>query len=73
VVFQGREAGTPAAVIQRINQDINVALGAPEVKERLTAVGVDVVGGSADTFGERLRRESTIYGAAMQASSVQPQ
>ena len=66
-------AGTPAAIVQRINQDINVALTAPEVKERLNSLGVDVVGGSADAFGERLRREFAVYGAAMKASGVQPQ
>jgi tripartite-type tricarboxylate transporter receptor subunit TctC len=66
-------AGTPAAIIGRINEAINVALTAPEVKERLNSVGVDVVGGSADAFGERLRREFTAYGAAMKASGVQPQ
>jgi tripartite-type tricarboxylate transporter receptor subunit TctC len=66
-------AGTPAPIVQRINEAINVALRAPEVKERLANVGVDVVGGSAEAFGERLRREFATYGAAMKASGVQPQ
>jgi tripartite-type tricarboxylate transporter receptor subunit TctC len=66
-------AGIPAAIVRRINQEINTALTAPDVKERLNAVGVDVVGGSADAFGERLRREFATYGHAMKASGVQPQ
>ncbi|WID95232.1 tripartite tricarboxylate transporter substrate-binding protein [Bosea vestrisii] len=39
-------AGTPAAVVTRINADINIALAAPEVRDALTRIGFQSAGGT---------------------------
>lgn len=45
-------AATPAAVVTRINADINTALAAPEVREALTRIGFQPAGGTvADAAG----------------------
>lgn len=40
-------AGTPAPVIQRLNTEINGILAAPDFKERLRGMGVQITGGTA--------------------------
>ena len=43
-------AGTPAAVVEKINADTNAVLKDPEVRKTLEAQGLTVVGGSAADF-----------------------
>jgi tripartite-type tricarboxylate transporter receptor subunit TctC len=50
-------AGTPPAVIERLNADIVRALKLPDVRERMQADGTMVVGSTPAQFGEMLRDE----------------
>jgi tripartite-type tricarboxylate transporter receptor subunit TctC len=43
-------AGTPEAVVQRINADANAVLQDPAVRQALEAQGLTIVGGSAADF-----------------------
>ena len=43
-------AGTPPAIINRINSSVEIILADPEFRERLTGLGFDVVGGSSASF-----------------------
>jgi tripartite-type tricarboxylate transporter receptor subunit TctC len=43
-------AGTPEAVIQKVNADANAVLQDPAVRQALDAQGLTVVGGSAADF-----------------------
>ena len=43
-------AGTPAAVVQKVNADVNAALADPAVKTALDNQGLTIVGGSAADF-----------------------
>jgi len=45
---------TPREVVQKNNALINEALRQPEVRERLTAIGFDVVGGGAGEHADCL-------------------
>ncbi|MCP4620176.1 MAG: tripartite tricarboxylate transporter substrate binding protein [Bradyrhizobium sp.] len=47
-------AGTPQAVIDRINKAANVALADPDVIKALTANGFEIVGGPPDTFAKAM-------------------
>ena len=58
-------AGTPVAVVSRLHAAFAAALQAPEMRERLTAMGVEPVGGSSEEFrsyllGERRKWASVI-------------
>ncbi len=53
--------GTPRAVIERLNTELNAALKAPEVAEHLTKLGFEVVGGTPQRFEELIRRELPLY------------
>ena len=43
-------AGTPPALIDRLNTEVNEALASPEVKERLAALGADAAPMTAADF-----------------------
>ena len=50
-------AGTPAPIVAQLNKAINQALQHPEVAEKLRSEGGDVLGGTAEQFGQLLRTE----------------
>ena len=49
--------GTPPAVINRLHQAIVKAVAIPEVKERVTGLGADLVGNTPDEFRAFLKNE----------------
>jgi tripartite-type tricarboxylate transporter receptor subunit TctC len=61
-------AKTPANVIERLNQDINKALAAPEVRKKLKDLNVDARGSTpketADLLASDIRRWSQVVEAA---------
>lgn len=50
--------GTPADITERMNREINVALKDPKVVERMTAVGSQPVGGTAEAFRRHIASEA---------------
>lgn len=54
-------AGMQAAVVARLHQEVQQALAAPDVRERLASAGGEVAPGSSAMFGEMLRREQQRY------------
>ena len=50
-------AGTPREIVQRLNTDVVRILTSAEVKERFAKMGVDVVAGTPEQFGQFLRGE----------------
>src|SRR6202163_832983 len=51
-------AGTPRAIVQRLNTEINAILKDPSVKSALNAQGFELVGGSPEDFASLIRSES---------------
>jgi tripartite-type tricarboxylate transporter receptor subunit TctC len=50
-------ASTPAAVVSRLHQAILKAISIPDVKERVSGLGADLVGNSPDEFRQFLKKE----------------
>ncbi len=63
-------AGTPAATIARLNTEINKVLADPELRGQLTSQGLEVVGGTAQQFGEFVRADTERWRAAVEASGA---
>lgn len=63
-------AGTPALVVQRLNQAINQALKQPDVAERLRSEGGDVLGGSPEQFSQLLQAEIPRWGKIVKSSGA---
>ena len=63
-------AGTPAAVIKRLNAEVNRALGMPDVSGRLAAEGGEVLGGSPERFASLLRADHAKWGRIVKESGA---
>lgn len=50
-------AGVPAAIVARVNAELNRALAAQAIKDALRAQGADAAGGSADEFARIIRAD----------------
>ena len=50
-------AGTPAPIVAQLNKTINAALQQPDVADKLRSEGGDVLGGTAEQFGQLLKSE----------------
>jgi tripartite-type tricarboxylate transporter receptor subunit TctC len=50
-------AGTPAAIVARLNKEIAAVLAVPEVRERIAATGDEPVGQSVADFAAALAAE----------------
>jgi tripartite-type tricarboxylate transporter receptor subunit TctC len=63
-------AATPAAVLARLNKDVNDALNLPDVKERLASLGVEAGGGTAADFARLIEADSLRYGTAIRRMGI---
>jgi tripartite-type tricarboxylate transporter receptor subunit TctC len=50
-------AGTPRAVIDRLNKDFNSILGTAEMRQKLTEQGAETMGGAPEAFAQHIRAE----------------
>jgi hypothetical protein len=51
-------AGTPRPIINKLAQAFNEAIRQPEVAQRLTAAGLEVIGSTPEEFDRRIRSEA---------------
>ncbi len=65
-------AGTPPAIVERLNREINLALSNPEVKRRLADQAVDTgsSGGTAASFHQFVSAEIARWGEVVRASGA---
>ena len=66
-------AGTPPKIVALLNQEINRAMIAPDVKEKLKAIGLTAVAESPEWFARTLRSDYEKYGKLIRAIGLQPQ
>jgi tripartite-type tricarboxylate transporter receptor subunit TctC len=64
-------AGTPAAIVERLNSEINRMLQLADSRERLAAMGAEIVGGSAKEFADHIQREIPKWARVVKAIGVQ--
>ena len=63
-------AGTPAAVVARLNSAIDQSLAKPEVRERLVGMGMVPVGGPPSAFKTFLEQDSVRWTALIKAADI---
>jgi len=66
-------AKTPAPVITRLNAEINKALSAPDLRDRLTQAAVVPVGGTPQQFAAAIRAEYDSNGRIVRAAGIKEQ
>ena len=65
-------AKTPAAVVDKLHAEVQKALAAPEVKERVTAVGGEVLPGSREQLAALLHAERVRYANLVRDAHITP-
>ena len=66
-------AGTPPAVVQKLNAMVNAALQLPEVKEQFAKLGITPNPMKPEEFGRFVRDEIVTYQKIVKQASIQPQ
>jgi tripartite-type tricarboxylate transporter receptor subunit TctC len=61
---------TPAAVVQRLNTELNAVLADPAVRERLAVLGIDPRPGSAEQFTDEIRRDLARYEVVVKGAGI---
>ncbi len=63
-------AGTPKEAIAKLHGDIVRALGLPDVRERLTALGFELIGSTPDELGARLKTDIARLGKVVREAGI---
>ena len=66
-------AKTPAAVIERLNKEVNVAIASPEVKQRLLDLGVNARAGTPEQLRDLLAAEIAKWRAVIERAKIEKQ
>ncbi|MEO6015971.1 MAG: tripartite tricarboxylate transporter substrate binding protein [Polaromonas sp.] len=63
-------AGTPPAIIDKLNSTLNAIFKTPEFRKKWEALGTPVVGGTAEQFGGLIKTETVRLGKVVRSSGV---
>ena len=63
-------AGTPAAVVQTLNEAFNKSVQSPAVRKRLEDAGLRVVGGPPERLREQIASESARWAKVVKANNI---
>jgi tripartite-type tricarboxylate transporter receptor subunit TctC len=66
-------AKTPRDVVRRLNEASVRALRSPELRERMTQIGFDVVAGTPEEFGDFMKAEVQRWKQVVQRGNIQPE
>src|SRR5260370_906770 len=66
----GVPKNTPAAVVDKLNKEINAALADPKMKARLADLGGIMLAGSPADFGKLIADETEKWGKVIRAASI---
>jgi tripartite-type tricarboxylate transporter receptor subunit TctC len=71
-VFNGliAPAGTPPAVVGRLNEAVNQVLAEPAFAQRLGEMGLALIGGPPEAFGKTIAEETAKWRKVIQASGI---
>ncbi len=63
-------AGTPTAVVQRLNSEILKALKSPEVLEKLAQQGAEALGSSPEEYGAYVKKELARWASVVKSTGI---
>jgi len=63
-------AGTPREIVLRTNAEVVRILREPDVRERLTSVGAEIVGSTPEEFGAMIRSEIDKLAKVVRAAKI---
>jgi tripartite-type tricarboxylate transporter receptor subunit TctC len=69
----GAPKGTPSAIVDTLNKEINAALTDPKMKSRFTAIGGEPLPDSPAEFGKLIAEETVKWAKVVKATGMKPQ
>ena len=66
----GGPTGTPAEIVNKLNNEINAALADPQLKARLADLGGTVIAGSPAEFGKLIAEETEKWAKVIRAANI---
>jgi tripartite-type tricarboxylate transporter receptor subunit TctC len=63
-------AGTPAPIVERLNQALREALASDEVKRRLATDGAEITVGSPEDYAAHIDRDEKRWSVVVKASGA---
>ncbi len=66
-------AGTPPEAVAALNKEINRIIATPETKARLEGMGLDVIGGTAESFGRTINADVAKWSQVVRDAGIKPQ
>lgn len=66
-------AGTPKAIVDRLNTEIRTAMAAPEIAERLSLEGAEVWTNTPDEFRAHIAKEMMRWGDLVRRTGIKPE
>lgn len=66
-------AGTPAEIVARINEAVNIAVAETAMQEKLKGLGMTPQPGNAAAFGELIRNDQQIWTRVMREANLSPE
>ncbi|HUD33585.1 Bug family tripartite tricarboxylate transporter substrate binding protein [Variovorax sp. PvP013] len=64
-------AGTPKAIVDKLNAEINAALKLPDVRAKLEAAGIEVQGGTPQAYAALIRSDLAKWGKVVKAAGIE--
>jgi tripartite-type tricarboxylate transporter receptor subunit TctC len=69
----GAPKGTPAAIVDRLNAEINAAFAEPRMKARFADIGGEALPGSPATFGKFIAEETEKWAKVVKFAGMKPE
>lgn len=66
-------AGTPKAIINKLNAEINAALKLPDVKAKLEAAGIDIQGGTPQDYAALIKSDLAKWSKVIKEANIIPE
>jgi tripartite-type tricarboxylate transporter receptor subunit TctC len=66
-------AGTPAAIVSRLSEEMRKALAMPETEARLGSLGAVIIGDTPDAFQTFLKTDYERWARVIKAAGVEPE
>lgn len=66
-------AGTPKAIVARLNAEINAALKLPDVRAKLEAAGIEIQGGTPQQYAALIKSDLAKWGKVVKEAGIQPE
>lgn len=66
-------AGTPKAIVAKLNAEINAALKLPDVRTKLEAAGIEIQGGTPQEYAALIKSDLVKWGKVVKEAGIQPE